>query len=1048
MLHGIVSSSLRLQAIVLALAAVLLFGGLWRMRSLSLDVVPEFSPLSLEVHTEALGLSASEVESLITVPLEADLLNGVPWLQSIESESITGLSAIEMFFAPGTNLMQARQMVQERLTQAHALPNVSSPPVLLQPVSSASRIMNIGLSSKTVSLIEMSVQARWNIVPRLVGVPGVANVSVWGQRNRQVQVQVDPATLKAKGVTLDQVVKTAGEAVWASPLTYLNSSTPGAGGFIDTPNQRLGVRHISPMSSPETFAEVPVHGTSIPLREVATVVEDSQPLIGDALLKDGPGLMLVVEKFPGANTSDVTRGVEAALRELTPGMKGIEVDSTIYRPAGFIERASKNLLIGLVAAYLLVVLALLMVMANWRAALVAAIAIPTSLIAATWVFHWKGENIDMMIIAGLMLAVSVLVDDAIGDAGQIARRLGLARQQGSTQPALALIVQASVAVRGPMLYATVIVLLAVVPVLFMQGPGAAFFQPLIWAYILAVLASLAVALTLTPALALLLLAPGAAAGGTGGPLMAPLMARLHRRCDPLLGAAMRTSAPSIGLAALGLVVGVLVWTTAEREWIPSFKETDVVVEWRAAPGTSLPAMNRITAAVMKDLLAIKGVRNAAAQVGRAVLAQDASDVNTAEVWVSIDTNADYEATLKAMRETISTYPGVVAEVNTFLTKRMRETLTGGEETVSVRVYGHDQAIIQGKADEIRDLLAKIDGISNPQVEYQAEKTTIEVKVDLDKALVHGLKPGDVRRAASSLVSGITVGALFQDQKVFDVVVLGSPEVRSNLSDMRNLLIDTPAGGQVRLADVADVRTIASPGVIRRQGVSRRIDVEADVIGRNVGAVSREVARRIKDVAFPFEYHAQVVGEHFARRDALRSLYSYLAAAAVVSFLVLQAALGSWRLALIALGGIPIALLGGFVAMTMGGGVMLLGSLLGFVTVLGLAVRNGIGLVQHFQTLELQGEPFGEALLRRGLAERFPALAGSAITTAALVLPFVVMGNVAGLEIVHATAVVVLGGLVTVSLLNLVCIPAMYLRFGANTAHDQFDLAAMPAPALQ
>ena len=724
MLHGIVSSSLRLQAIVLALAAALLFGGLWRMRTLSLDVVPEFSPLSLEVHTEALGLSASEVESLITVPLEADLLNGVPWLQSIESESITGLSAIEMFFAPGTNLMQARQMVQERLTQAHALPNVSSPPVLLQPVSSASRIMNIGLSSKTVSLIELSVQARWNIVPRLVGVPGVANVSVWGQRNRQVQVQVDPATLKAKGVTLDQVVKTAGEAVWASPLTYLNSSTPGAGGFIDTPNQRLGVRHISPMSSPETFAEVPVHGTSIPLREVATVVEDSQPLIGDALLKDGPGLMLVVEKFPGANTSDVTRGVEAALHELTPGMKGIEIDSTIYRPAGFIERASKNLLIGVVAAYLLVVLALLAVMANWRAALVAAIAIPTSLIAATWVFHLRGDNIDMMIIAGLMLAVSVIVDDAIGDAGQIARHLRLARQQGSTQPALALVVQASLAVRGPMLYATLIVLLAVLPVLFMQGPGAAFFQPLIWAYMLAVLASLAVALTLTPVLGLLLLAPGAAAGRVDvplvSPLVPPLMARLHRRCDRLLAAALRSWVPAAGLAAVGLVVGVLVWTTAEREWIPSFKETDVVVEWRAAPGASLPAMNRVTAAVMKDLLAIKGVRNAAAQVGRAVLAQEASDVNSAEVWVSIDPKADYEATLKAMREAISTYPGISAEVNTFLTKKMRETLTGGEETVSVRVYGHDQAIIQGKAVEIRDLLAKIDGIANPQVEFQAE----------------------------------------------------------------------------------------------------------------------------------------------------------------------------------------------------------------------------------------------------------------------------------------------------------------------------------------
>ena len=300
---------------------------------------------------------------------------------------------------------------------------------------------------------------------------------------------------------------------------------------------------------------------------------------------------------------------------------------------------------------------------------------------------------------------------------------------------------------------------------------------------------------------------------------------------------------------------------------------------------------------------------------------------------------------------------------------MRETLTGADETVSVRVYGHDQEIIRGKAEEIRELLSKIEGIENPRVEVQAEKTTIEVKTDLDKASSHGLKPGDVRRASSSLVSGITVGALFQDQKVFDVVVWGSPNIRGNLSDVRNLLIDKPEGGQVRLADIADVRTVASPAVIRRQGVSRRIDIEADVKGEDVGDVSREVARRIKDMTFPFEYHAQVMGEHFAQRAALRPVYSYMAAAALVGFLLLQAALGSWRLALLAIAGVPVALLGCFLAVLASDGVFTLGSLLGFVTVLGLSVRNGVTLVRHFQSLELQGVPFGEALVQRGVRER-------------------------------------------------------------------------------
>src|SRR5467141_3372980 len=330
-MEQIVLGCLRLRIAVVAIAAVLVAAGLWQIRQAPLDVVPEFSPETLQVRTEALGLSAAEVESLITVPLEADLLVGVPWLKSIESESITGVSSIDLLFAPGTDLIRARQMVNERMTQARALPNVSTAPTLLQTVATASRIMNIGLSSKSVSLIDMSVLAQWTIVPRLTGVPGVANVSIWGQRNRQVQVQVDPVKLHRNGIRLDQVVKTAGEAVWSSPLTYLNSSTPGTGGFIDTPNQRLNIRHVFPITAAEDFASIPIVGTSLELRKVADVVEGHQPLIGDAILKDGPGLLLVIEKAPGYNTVEVTKKVEAALDELRPGMAGIDVDTAIYR---------------------------------------------------------------------------------------------------------------------------------------------------------------------------------------------------------------------------------------------------------------------------------------------------------------------------------------------------------------------------------------------------------------------------------------------------------------------------------------------------------------------------------------------------------------------------------------------------------------------------------------------------------------------------------------------------------------------------------------------
>ena len=477
---------------------------------------------------------------------------------------------------------------------------------------------------------------------------------------------------------------------------------------------------------------------------------------------------------------------------------------------------------------------------------------------------------------------------------------------------------------------------------------------------------------------------------------------------------------------------------------PAAKETDVVVEWQGAPGSSLDAMNRSTRALMKELQAVKGVQNAAAHVGRAVFSKEIADVNTAEIWVSIDPKLDYEDTIDAMHKVLKDYPGGKGEVHTFLSKKMREVLTGGENSINVRVYGHDQEIVRTKSEEVRQVLGKIPGISNPRVEDVAEKTSIEVKVDLDKARAHGLKPGDVRRAASALVQGLTVGALFQEQKVFDVIVLGKPDIRSTLSDIRNLLIDTPTGGQVPLAEVADVRTMAEVDVIRRQGVSRRIDVSADVDDADTAAVSREVARRIKEINFPFEHHARVLGEHFAEREAISSLYSYLAAAAVLIFLTVQVALGSWRLALLAIAGVPVALLGGFVAVLLGGGNFMLGSLLGFIAVLALAVRHGIGLVRHFQALQSQGVAFGPALVQRGVRERFPALMSSALVSALLVLPFVVLGDVAGLEIVHSAAVVMLGGMVSVLLLSLLCIPALYLRFGAGAAQEDMGLAAEPA----
>jgi Cu/Ag efflux pump CusA len=1046
-MRWIVSSSIRFRTLVVAAAAMLFGAGAWQLRMVPLDVVPEFSPPSLVVKTEALGLSSTEVEALITVPLEADLLNGVPWLRTIQSDSMAGVSTIEMSFTPGTDLMRARQMVQERLSQAPvALPNVSSPPILLQPVSSASRVMSIGLSSSAVPLIEMTVQAHWTVVPRLAGVPGVANVSVWGRRDRQVQVQVDPETLHQHGITLEQVVKTAGEAVFASPLTFLNSSTPGTGGFIDTPNQRLNIRHLSPITTPQAFARLPIVESPVTLEQVARVVESHQPLIGDAIVKDGPGLLLVVEKFPGYNTQEVTRGIEAALQELRPGLTGIEVDSTVFRPAGYIERATDNLVSAVLAGGALLLVSLLVLLRGWRAALIAAIAVLLSFVVAGLTLRQLGVAINTMAVAGLLMAIGVVVHDAVAQADAIAGRPranggGLG---GSVLPAV-------LEVQRSTLPATVILLLLVAPVLLTQGSGASLFKPLAWSYVVAVIASALVALTVTPALAVLLLparapavaersAPAAADRASG-------LERLHPPFERMAAAATGSLLPSLGLAAAASLLLAYVWSRSDRQLVPELKETDVVVAWQAPPGTALPAMTQVTSSLVADLRAIPGVRNAAAQIGRAVLCNcdEMVDVNSAEVWVSIDPAADRSRTLAALRTAIADYPGMRGEVNAYLSASMRKALTETAEGITVRLYGQDLAVLRGKAEEVRGALAQINGIRSTRIEQQPEETTIEVEADLDRAAAHGLKPGDIRRAVSTLVGGIRVGALFEQQKVFDVVVWGAPEMRDSVGAIGAIMLDTEEGAQVRLSDVAQVRLVPATSVIRRQGVARRMDVEAEVGGRPIAAVARDVAERVKAIPFPFEYRAQVLGGQPEPRAALRSAGAYLVAAAVLGFLVLQATLGSWHLAALSLLGVPIALLGVALAVYLDGGVVSLGALLGCGVVLGLTLQGGIMMVRHLQALERDGtEPSGEPLVRRGMRERLAPTLAPLVATGALILPFVLFGEVAGLEVAHPMGIAVLGGLVSSALVTLVLTPALYLRFGAGSATDSLGLEGAEA----
>ena len=508
MLGWLAGSCMRFRGLVVVVAAATLVFGIVKLRDEPVDVLPEYGAPTVEVQTEALGLSAAEVEQLITVPMEQDLLNGIAFLKDIRSQSVPGLSRILLVFEPGTDIYLARQGVAERLSQAHALPQVSKPPQMLQPVSSENRVLMVGISSKTLSAIRMSVLTRWTIVPRLLGVPGVANVSIWGQRDRQVQVQVEPERLRDAGVSLNQVLETTGNALWFSPLTFVEASTPGTGGFIDTASQRLGIQHVSPITNADTLAEVPLegtHGKRIPLHDVASVVEDHQPLIGDAIVNDGAGLILVIEKFPQASVMDVTRGVEEAIDSMRPGLEGVDFDTTIFRPASSIEQSIDNLTLALILAAALLVLAFAAFFFRWRSALVALVAVPVSVVSAALVLEALGRTMNAMVLAGLVAALVVVIDDAVVDVDNTVRRLR-ERPDGDERSTASIALEASIAVRTPLVYATLVVALATLPLFFLERVSGAFFPEIAVAFLLALAASMAVALTVTPALTAIFLA--------------------------------------------------------------------------------------------------------------------------------------------------------------------------------------------------------------------------------------------------------------------------------------------------------------------------------------------------------------------------------------------------------------------------------------------------------------------------------------------------------------------------------------------------------------
>jgi CzcA family heavy metal efflux pump len=1045
LIRELIALSLKFRVLVITVAVAVLGLGFTQLRNAPVDEFPEFAPTQVQVQAEALGLSAAEVEQLITVPLEQDLLNGVPWLDQIRSESLPGLSSIDMIFQPGTDVLQARQMVQEHLTQAHALPQVGTPPVMIQPLSSTSRAMMIGLEAKDLSLIDLSILSRWKIKPRLMGLPGVANVAIWGQRDRQLQVQVDPDQLRKFGVTLSQVIETTGNALWVSPLTFVEASTPGTGGFIDTSTQRFAIQHVLPITTAKGLAAVSLRdadGKTLRLGQVARVVEDHQPLIGDAVLDNSDGLMLVIQKFPEANTREVAKAVSEALADMKPGLSGISIDTTVYRPATFIDTALHNLARWAVLGLILVVALLGGALLSWRVAVISVITISLSLVIAGYVLYLRGATFNVMVLAGLTAALGIVIDEAVVDVDTIRRRLREDRASGDARSSAAVLAEAVLTVRGPLSYATLVVVLAPLPALALDGVSGSFARPLVLSYVLAVTASALVALTVTPALAILLLGRAPLRRRTS-----PLGAWLLRGFDRVAPSFMGRPRWVYGIVAILIVAGVAVLPQlGGRSLVPSLQDRDLLVHWQAAPGTSLAETTRITDAATRELRSIGGVRHVGAHLGRALMADQPVNVSSGELWVSVDNSADYAAIVAAVKRVIQAYPGLSSDVMTYPQDRVRSAETGTGSDLVVRVYGHDLTMLATKAEEIRGLISGVRGVQRPIVATQAEEPTLEVKVNLAAAERYGISPGDVRRASATYFAGLPVGSVYEEQKVFDVVVWSAPSARYTPNNVRDLLIDTPAGGHVRLGDVADVSIRPSPTVIKHDNISRSIDITASVSGRNLGAVMSDVKSRIRTVAMPLEYHAEVLGDAAHEQNQRWRIAAFVLVVAIGIFLLLQAAFGSWRLASLLMLTLPLAGVGAALAAFLID-FQSFGALIGLLAVLGIAARNGILLLSSYQRREQDdGEPLGPELILRATRERVEPVVLTALATASALLPLMFWGTVAGTEVSYPLAVVMLGGLVTATLVTVFVLPALYLRFSASPSHARLGAHPSSGPA--
>lgn len=1021
MLTTIVGFSVRRPGIIIGLAVTLLLYGASVLARAKLDVFPEFAPPQVSIQTEAPGFSPEQVEVLVTKPIE-DAINGVNGVEVIRSQSIQGLSVITVVLAEGVGVRAARQLLAERLGElGRRLPAGVDSPVLSPLTSSSSTVLIVGFTSEVRSAMEQRTFVDWVVRPRILATPGVAKVAVFGGEVRQLQILADPIRLRAHGLGLADVVEAASRA----------TGVRGAG-VVDDRNQRIIVRSEGQLLTPQALGASVLragNGAVLRLRDVATVREGADTKFGDGSINGGPGVVIVVSGQLGSNTKEVAGAVEEVLAGLGPTIAAerLTLHPDLFRPSAFIDLAIHNITVALLVGAVLVAGVLLLFLFDLRAAGISLTAIPLSLLTAIIILDRFGFSINTLTLGGLAIALGEVVDDAIIDVENIARRLRGNRLLASPRPTLEVVRDASLEVRHSVVYATFVVALVFAPVLTMSGLQGALFRPLGLAYILATLASLVVALTVTPALTLVLLA-----GRESSTHESVVLRGLRRGFERALRWLLPHPRLVAASTAVVCIVALAIVPRFTSAFLPDFQEGHYVVHMAAVPGTSLEESVRLGRLVSRAIARDPRVLAVAQRAGRAELSEDTWGTHYSEIEVELKPLEGGAARTveDSLRAHLAGFPGVSFAIRGFLTERIEETLTGSTAEVVVRLFGDDLDSLDVAARRVAALARAVPGAAD--VQYDPPPVIPEVDVRLRPAALSaaGLAGDDVLREVETATRGARVGQIFEGNRASDVVVLLEPSARSRPEDLQNLPLRAATGRLITLGEVADVGRSSGRYMISHQGTRRVQTVTANASGRPIADFASELQRRLRTPGLlPAGTYAELAGTATAQHEAERELLVHSLLAAAVILLLLWLAFGETGRLLLVLANLPFALVGGVLAVTLGGGVLSLGSLVGFVTLFGIATRNAVMLISHYDHLVIaEGETWDAAAALRGASERLGPILMTATVTGLALLPLALGSGDPGREIEGPMAIVILGGLVTSTLLSLFVLPTLALRY--------------------